>query len=90
LLLGAYGVKFVAPQPAISSESELNQQLFAAVQRYLANVPRQDQPKRIMRVEKIGANRYRVQMEMVQGVGYFEVWQEESTWQVRGLQMPGE
>lgn len=65
------------------------QDLFQAVQRYLAGkVPKQDEPKAVISYEPIGEGRYRVKVQMVQGVGWFEVWWDGSQWQAKGINPP--
>ncbi len=72
-------------RPAITQEEQ--QAIFGAVRQELldAHVQPQDMPKRILSVKDVGARRYQVQMEMVQGVAWFEVWWDGSRWQVRGM-----
>lgn len=66
------------------------QELFDAVEQELAkyHLPKQDMPKEIISVQEIGPQRYRVKMQMVVGIGWFEVWRENQQWQVRGVPAP--
>ncbi len=86
LVYGSHAAKRV---PGAVSQ-QVKQEIFDAVYQWLdeAGVSRLDMPERIIEVTKIGPDRYRVHMKMVEGEGWFEVWKEDGTWQVRGLQPP--
>lgn len=72
------------------AEAVDQQALFQAVESWLtaAHVPRQDMPKAVLAVRTLPNGHYLVHMQMVVGEGWFEVWQEGATWQVKGAQPP--
>jgi hypothetical protein len=72
------------------TQEQLHRELFLAVRTWLtdAHVAKQDMPKRIISVERMGSDRYKVRMEMVQGEGWFEVSRDGAKWRVQGLPVP--
>ncbi|MDB4896612.1 MAG: hypothetical protein JWN15_2874 [Firmicutes bacterium] len=79
------------PDPQIAQTREqLNRELFDAVRSWLtaAHAAQQDMPKQIISVERTGPQRYKIHMQMIQGQGWFEVWLDGTSWQVRGLPVP--
>lgn len=65
-------------------------ELFQAVKSYLTEnrVPEQDMPRVVRKVTPLPNGHYLVEMQMVLGVGWFEVWQDGGRWQVRGAPPP--
>jgi hypothetical protein len=74
--------------PAVKTQQEIEQEMFAAVKQLLKNVPAQDQPKRVMKVTREGADRYLVHVEMVQGDGWFRLTWDGTTWTAVGVNPP--
>lgn len=77
-------------QPSAQGQGQVTEQeLFRAVQRYLeGKVPPIDLPKSVISYQEIGPRRYRVQMQMTEGVGWFEVWWDGDRWQAKGIPAP--
>ncbi|HYF95115.1 MAG TPA: hypothetical protein VD969_23100 [Symbiobacteriaceae bacterium] len=50
-----------------------------------AHVPKQDMPSKIISVEPLGGERYKVHMQMVQGEGWFELKWTGTRWEASGL-----
>lgn len=66
------------------------QVLFQAVHDYLtaAGVTGQDLPKAVIKVTTLPNGHYLVEMQMVVGKGWFEVWHAGGRWQVKGAPPP--
>ncbi|HLN63120.1 MAG TPA: hypothetical protein VK464_16400 [Symbiobacteriaceae bacterium] len=76
-------------QAVVKTQQQRDQEMFAAVQLLLKNVPRQDQPKKILSVKAEGTDTYVVHVEMVQGEGWFRLHWDGRVWQATGIPGPG-
>ncbi len=76
-------------QAVVKTQQQRDQEMFAAVQLLLKNVPRQDQPKKILSVKAEGADTYVIHMEMVRGDGWFRLHWDGKAWQATGMPAPG-
>lgn len=80
--------RVTAGLPVVKTQQQVEQEMFQAVKQLLANVPRQDQPKRIITAKKEADGRYLVHVEMVQGDGWFRLTWNGSTWTAVGVNPP--
>lgn len=73
----------LVPLPSAAQQ----QAMFAAVRQMLtqARVQPQDLPKKIISVEPMGTDQYKVHMEMVQGDGWFILKWDGQKWTATGL-----